>query len=304
MATNDYNSTGEYRYDAQGRPLVDEVDARRLPGLVYPFLMKQGRVANSSTTVTTLPAGWDATGYLSANPDVQAHWDNNVNGIQSQAKTADAWARQHYVQHGIAEGRTGGAPAPNGGYVPYQAPAAGAAPADAQTAAPSQTQQRSDDLYNVLVQRATQSLDVNRDDPAFRGQREAFAAAQERARRAYLADVAESSGPLANLRGEQRLSYERAGQNIGGFEANLVATELQRRRDEIASALTMQAQYLTAEQQRELTERLAEMDRAIQLQQMQIADSQFGARLGFDREQADRTYDLMRRGIYPGQQQD
>jgi hypothetical protein len=302
MATN--YPTGELRYDAQGRRLLDEADVKRLGGVAYPMLMRDGRVANSTTTAVTLPAGWDASGYLSSNPDVQAHWDQNINGIQSQVRTADEWARRHYVQHGQAEGRIGGAPAPNGGYVPYQAPAANAAPASAQPAAPSQTQQRADDLYNILNQRATQSLDVSRDDAAFRPQREAFAVAQERARRDYLADIAESSGPLANLRGEQRLSFERAGQNIGSFEANLVATELQRRRDEIASALTMQAQFLTAEQQRELTERLAEMDRAIQLQQMQISDSQFGARLGFDREQADRTYDLMRRGLYPGQQQD
>lgn len=303
MATND-SYTGELRYDAQGRRLIDEVDAKRIGGLVYPFLTKEGRVANSATTAVTLPAGWDASGYLSANPDVKAHWDNNVNGIQSQVKTADEWARRHYAQMGQAEGRRGGAPAPNGGYVPYQAPAANAAPAGTQPAAPSPTQQRADDLYKVLLQRATQSLDVSANDPAFRAQRDAFAAGAERARRADLADLAEASGPLANLRAEQRLGYERVGQGVGSFEANLVATELQRRRDEIASALQMQAQFLTAEQQREMTERLAEMDRAIQLQQMQISDAQFGARLGFDKTQADRTYDLMRRGIYPGQQQD
>jgi flagellar biosynthesis chaperone FliJ len=154
-------------------------------------------------------------------------------------------------------------------------------------------QQRGDDLYNVLLQRANQSLTINRDDPVIRAQSDAYSAAQERARRDALADLAEKAGPNANLRGETRLGYEQMGQNVGAFEAQLIASELQTRRDEIAQTLQIMAGYISDEQKNALQMQLAALDAAIQQQKATL-----------DSRALDLQYDAIRRGIYPGQSKD
>jgi hypothetical protein len=167
-----------------------------------------------------------------------------------------------------------------------------------QQAAQAQTDERGSALYDTLDQRATQGLDVSRQDPIIRAQADAYAAAQERARRDHLADVAERSGPYGNLRGEQRLGYERAGQAVGAFEAELMGRELQTRRDEIAQALQMQAGLLSGDQQRALQMQLAALDAAIQQQSVGSQDAQFWARLGLDAETQAAYFDAVRRGLF------
>jgi hypothetical protein len=122
---------------------------------------------------------------------------------------------------------------------------------------------RATELYDQLRQRATQGLDIDRNDPVIRAQADAYGAQAERARRDSLSDLAERSGPHANLRGEERLGYERRGQQVGAFEAELVGRELQARRDEIAQALQLSATFLSTEQQRELQRQIALLDHAI-----------------------------------------
>lgn len=122
---------------------------------------------------------------------------------------------------------------------------------------------RATELYDQLRQRATQGLDIDRNDPIIRSQADAYGAQAERARRDSLADLAERSGPNANLRGEERLGYERRGQQVGAFEAELVGRELQARRDEIAQSLQLSATFLSTEQQRDLQRQIALLDNAI-----------------------------------------
>ncbi len=126
--------------------------------------------------------------------------------------------------------------------------------------------ERADGLYSTLSDRANQGLAINRNDPIIRGQADAYSANEERSKRNYLGDIAESSGQYANLRGEQRMANERVGQRTGAFEANLHAGELQAKRQEIAQALSGMAGILSADQQRELQLKLSMFDQAIKEQ--------------------------------------
>lgn len=127
----------------------------------------------------------------------------------------------------------------------------------------AETKQRADALYSSLDARANQGLQVNANDPIIRGQVDAYAATGEKSRRNYLSDVAESAGPYANLRGEQRMTAEKLGQGVGGFQAELLGRELGSRRAEIAQALSAQGGMLAGDQQRGLQEKLSAMDQAI-----------------------------------------
>ena len=130
--------------------------------------------------------------------------------------------------------------------------------------------QRADALYSQLSQKANQSLQIDRNDPIIRAQADAYSANQERSKRNYLSDVAERSGPLANIRGEQRMAAERVGQATGSFEAELLGRELTARRDEIMQALQMSGSLLNADQQRQLQSELAMLDQAIKEQNVAL----------------------------------
>ena len=72
---------------------------------------------------------------------------------------------------------------------------------------------------------------VSTDDPVVRAQVDAYSAAQERARRNYLADLAEKAhGNPVNLQGENRLTAEKMGQAVGQFAADVIAKEIEARR--------------------------------------------------------------------------
>lgn len=134
---------------------------------------------------------------------------------------------------------------------------------DQQQAAAADAKSRSDALYSTLDQRAKQGLAVGADDPTVKPQVDAFRAEQDRSQRNYLGDLAERSGPFANMRGETRRSAEGVGQATSGFQAQLIGREIQSRRDEIAQALATQAGLLTGDQQRALQAELAQMDQAL-----------------------------------------
>jgi hypothetical protein len=121
---------------------------------------------------------------------------------------------------------------------------------------------KSNQLYEMLMNRAGQGLNVNRNDPVIRAQTDAYGATQERSRRSYLQDLAESGGPNANISAERRASAEKVGQNTAGFEGVLMQHELDARRQEIESALSGAYGLLTAEQQMALQEELQQMSLA------------------------------------------
>lgn len=166
---------------------------------------------------------------------------------------------------------------------------------------------RTEELYQMLLHRATQGLNVDPNDPVIRAQSDAYGANAERARRNFLADTAESAGPLANLQGERRLSAERLGQQTGAFESELVGREMTARRNEIAQALQSMQGLLTTEQSMALQRELAMLNNAIQQQelslrgqQMSMQNDQFLRQLGF--QEADRAsyWDALRSGLLGG----
>lgn len=152
---------------------------------------------------------------------------------------------------------------------------------------------RVQELYNMLLGRAQQGLAVDRNDPNIRAQSDAYGANAERARRNYLADTAEKSGPYANLQGEARVTAEKLGQNTGAFEAELVGREMTARRDEIAQALQSMQGLLTQEQQFALTKELAMLNKSIQEQQLGLE----GQRIGLQGQQMSQQNDQFLRSL-------
>jgi hypothetical protein len=128
--------------------------------------------------------------------------------------------------------------------------------------------QRADELYEILMGRITGGINLDRNNPAIRKQADAYSANEERSRRDYLADLAEKSGPMANIRGEERMAAERAGQRSGAFEAELMGRELMAQRDEIQNALSQAQGLLTSQQQLALQKELALLDNAIKEKQI------------------------------------
>lgn len=149
----------------------------------------------------------------------------------------------------------------------------------------------SKELYDMLMARAKQGTQIDRFDPNIRQQVDPYAAAQERARRNYLADLAEKSGPLANLRGEERLAMERAGQATGLFEAELVGRELANRRDEIRHALDGLSGRISDEQRLALTRELGVLEDATRRYGIDADSRNAQAQIGLGRDRLSLDYD-------------
>ena len=173
-----------------------------------------------------------------------------------------------------AQAMWGGGGGGSGAYIPGQGvPGMG-------TALGGQWGQRANSLYDLLMQRAGQSLNIDRNDPIIRNQSDNYAAMQERAMRNYLGNVAEQSGPNANISAERRSAAEKQAQATSGFEAQLMGNELGARRGEIAQALSGAQGFLTNQQQMALQELLGQLGLAQQAYQFdqgqQYAYSPFG----------------------------
>lgn len=179
----------------------------------------------------------------------------------------------------------GGGGAPGGGAPPTAAPAAapismasgGTTMTAEETAKQAQDAALRKQLIDQLTQRSQQSLAINPADPVISGQVDAYSAEQERAKRNYLADVAERTGPLSNIAGETRMANEKAGQNTSGYQADLMGRELTSRRAEISQALSSMQGMLTTDQENTLRMQLAQMDDAIKRMGLAQNQSQFTA---------------------------
>jgi hypothetical protein len=116
------------------------------------------------------------------------------------------------------------------------------------------------------LNRSKQSLTLDKNDPIIRAQSDAYSANQERARRNFLGDVAEQSGPQgtgAQL-GQARMTAENLAQNTAGFEGQLMGRELDSRRQEISQALTQMGGMLTEDQRNALQRELGYLNDAYQ----------------------------------------
>lgn len=131
-----------------------------------------------------------------------------------------------------------------------------------QRAAETERKAKGDALYGTLMDRAKQSLAVDRTDPGIRSQADAFSAQQMRGMRNQMSDLAESAGPYAQgqLRNEQRMANERYGATTGAFEAELMNREVAARRNEISDALGQMGGMLSADQQMGIQRELGLLD--------------------------------------------
>jgi hypothetical protein len=118
-------------------------------------------------------------------------------------------------------------------------------------------------LWDKLMSRMNQSLQIDKSDPIIANQLNAFDAAQTRSMRDYLAQEAEAAGPQGNINMETRMAHENRGQQSGQFMGALMQRELDARRQEIQQALNGALGYLTEQQRMALTKQLADMDNAL-----------------------------------------
>lgn len=93
-------------------------------------------------------------------------------------------------------------------------------------------------IHDYLMQLANpNSVNIDRHDPIIRNATEAYGASQDRSRRNYLSETAESAGPMANIQAERRLSAQQAGSATAGYEAQLMEQERMARRQAMMQAL-------------------------------------------------------------------
>lgn len=122
-------------------------------------------------------------------------------------------------------------------YMNQLPPGAQAAPAMAPV---SQRDPAWDALYNQLLQRSQQSLNVTGDEPVIKSQVDALRAQANRDRTQQLKEAAERGGPYATgaLANEARISGENIGLQAGSLRARLMGDEIMARREEIRDALS------------------------------------------------------------------
>ena len=125
-------------------------------------------------------------------------------------------------------------------------------------------------LVSQLEAEANQSLNINpMTDPTIQMESAPYTAEQTRTARDLESQAAEAGGPNANLEATNRMIQEGAAQSSGAYSAGLVANELTARRDQIQQALTAEQGLLTADQQNQLQQQLAELNAAVSLQESQ-----------------------------------
>jgi hypothetical protein len=174
-------------------------------------------------------------------------------------------------QGGVTIGPTGKVNNPNGDGPstlgsggPANTPVTNAWNSSPMPAQDPQLKAQQDQLYQMLMDRATQGTTVDRNNPNIRTQADAYNANAERAKRNFISDQAEQNGPYANNAGVARMASERVGQQEGSFEADLIGNEISAKRDEIQAALSQAGGMLTAEQQMSLQKQLAQMNAALE----------------------------------------
>ena len=146
---------------------------------------------------------------------------------------------------------------------------------------------RANELYEMLLGRVKQGLDVDRTSPTIRQQVDPYAAQQERAMRDYLAQVAEREGPRGNITSERRMAAERMGQATGLLESQLIGREITARRQEISDALTQMGNLLTEEQRIAMQKELAQLDDAARRYGIDVQAKTAGQQIGLGYSELD-----------------
>lgn len=135
-------------------------------------------------------------------------------------------------------------------------------------------------LFQLLMSRAQQGLEIDPNDPIIRRQADAYSAAQGRSQKNYESALAERLGEHANMGAERRMGAERVGQATSAFEAQLMGQELAARRQEIQAALSGAMGFLSAQQAMQLQEELAQLTLAQNAYQFDVNDQFRNSPLG------------------------
>lgn len=223
-------------------------------------------------------------------PDVMSMMQSNP-GMFRTAEDAVGWGKKYYgwTDQGKGPGQPGtpatsgsgnpaaGAPGAPGGLVTPANSAGSGTTSDVNTALADPKAA----LTRQLMERMRQDLTFDRNDPAVKAQSDAYSANAERARRDYLSDSAESKSPYATgaMRGEERMTAEKLGQDTGNFEAQLMSRELTARREQIQSALDSMGAQLTEGERQQLQRELAQLDAATRNHATDSQNAQFYAGL-------------------------
>jgi hypothetical protein len=152
-------------------------------------------------------------------------------------------------------------------------------------------------LWDQLMKRSGQSLDVNSRDPIIAAQVNSYRAEQDRGARNYIDQQAESGGPYSNLNAERRLANEHAAQSTGSMQAQLMQNELTARRAEITQALQEEGQFLTEEQRMALQRELGLIDAGLRQQGITNQNNQFLDQMGFNTADRASYWDAIRSGL-------
>lgn len=154
-------------------------------------------------------------------------------------------------------------------------------------------------LYQYLMGRARQSLNVDPNDPIIKGQTDAFRAEQIRAGRRQVRDAAQRGGAYGNaaVRTEERMINEKTGQAVSTYQAQLLAGELQAKRQEVLEALTLAQRAGATQQELALREELAQIEDAMHewttRQTLGAGESQFRRNLAQRGYEYDTTQDYL-----------
>lgn len=157
---------------------------------------------------------------------------------------------------------------------------------------------QSQDLVNLLMQRAQQSLNIDpTTDSIIKPQIDAARANSDRMNRSYMSQAAERGGPNSNTDAIGRSLAENSAQGITGLQSQLTQNELTSRRQEIQNALSESGSMLTSQQQMSLQQELGLINAQLQQSQQGNQNDQFLATLGLNSENQSNYWDSLRQGL-------
>lgn len=225
-------------------------------------------------------------------------------------KNGYGWTDAGDVVNGQIRARPQAAPSP------VASSAAFAAPAQAAPQNDFQNQIRA--LLLQKLQEFGKPTDPN--DPVIAGQTEAYRNERTRSAERERAQMAERAAFQGLLSGGQSSGAfdttvqginEEAGQDVSGFKAQLMGRELENRRSQLASMLSLAVQSGDQESARALQLQIAQMDAELRRLGLEQQGSQFNAQLGqqryfyddtmgFNKTQADRDEEYRRAVLTSG----
>lgn len=129
------------------------------------------------------------------------------------------------------------------------------------------------------------ALQVDPNDPIIRAQTDAYRLQDTNASKNYLSNLAATSGPNTNISAETRAANEQVGQDVAGFQASAMQTELSARRAEIQSALQGEQGFITSEQALQLQDEAQQIDAQLAEMGLGMNESQF------ERNLAEHSYE-------------